>query len=102
MREMTSNRVNVVTCMVTRTQPALALMPFDRKAYEFVQEFRIRHAGRLPQFRIHADLREAGDSVDLAQQYLFLPQKEVNARHTGKTQNAHGHVWMCASPDAPE
>ena len=80
-------------------------MAFDGEVQEPVQEFRERHAAGFPQLRVHADLGEAGDGVDLVDQQvgLFLrrggrAKKKVDARHPFHLQHFAHPARQVARP----
>ena len=50
---------------------------------EPVDEVCVRNAAGLPEFRVHADLGEAGDGVDLVNDDLsVVPEKEIHSCHS--------------------
>src|ERR1051325_3150951 len=61
----------------------LLLMAGDRKLNQTVEKFWIRNARCFPQFRIHADRREAWDRIDLIKVNFIgsFCNKEVHASH---------------------
>ena len=44
-------------------QPSVPLKPGHSQSDQFFDQFSIRQAGRLPEFRIHGDVGEAGEGV---------------------------------------
>ena len=60
-----------------------ALLTFDRQVDEAVEQFGIRHAGDVPQPRVHRDVRrEARNRVQLVDdERAVVAQEEVDARH---------------------
>src|SRR5262249_34425843 len=65
-------------------------MDFHCKVYQFVNQLAKRNPARFPEFRIHADGREARNRIYFVQKEfsaLFL-EEEIHARHAGKFERA--------------
>src|SRR5580698_7095020 len=66
---------------------ALFLMAIESKFNEARDQIAIANPGRLPQFRVHADLSEPGQRVDLVEEdaaFAVRLHEKVDASQAGK------------------